>query len=51
MGLLIACRVWFLGTRGLGSFAGLDVRGVELWHSGPEVPSSQFGGAALLNDS
>ena len=34
MGLLAECRTYFLGTRGVGSFAGLDVRRGELWHVG-----------------
>ena len=38
MGLVAECRICFLGTRGVGSFAGLDVRRGELWHVGFVLP-------------
>ena len=41
MGLLAARRICFLGTRGGGSFGGLDIRRGELWHVGPALPREQ----------
>ena len=38
MGLLVECRICLPGTRGVCSFAGLDVRRGELWHVGSASP-------------